>query len=129
MDEVLRRVRAGLREVLFEQFANAVVVINQEQMRRPVERVEGGLVHRDFKPDNVLVGNDGRVRVMDFGLAKRLHGEGTIDESSAATPDGMVVGTREYMSPEQLRGKPLEPSSDLFAFGIILFEQIGRAHV
>ncbi len=86
------------------------------------------IVHRDLKPSNIIITAQGHVKIMDFGLAKRLHGEGTIDESSAATPDGMVVGTREYMSPEQLRGKPLEPSSDLFAFGIILFELIAGRH-
>lgn len=86
------------------------------------------IVHRDLKPSNIIITTQGHVKIMDFGLAKRLHGEGTVDESSAATPDGMVVGTREYMSPEQLRGKPLEPSSDLFAFGIILFELIAGRH-
>ncbi len=86
------------------------------------------IIHRDLKPSNILITPQGRVKIMDFGLAKRLPGEGSLDESTAGTPDGMVVGTREYMSPEQLRGKPLEPSSDLFALGLILFEMVAGHH-
>jgi predicted Ser/Thr protein kinase/WD40 repeat protein len=82
------------------------------------------VIHRDLKPSNIIITAQGHVKIMDFGLAKRLPGEDSIQESSGGTPDGMVVGTREYMSPEQLRGKPLEPSSDLFALGLILFEMV-----
>ena len=86
------------------------------------------IVHRDLKPSNIIITPQGHVKIMDFGLAKRLPGDESIEESSAGTPDGMVVGTREYMSPEQLRGKPLEPSSDLFALGVILFEMVAGHH-
>ena len=86
------------------------------------------IIHRDLKPSNIIITPQGHVKIMDFGLAKRLPGDESIEESSAGTPDGMVVGTREYMSPEQLRGKPLEPSSDLFALGLILFEMVAGHH-
>ena len=86
------------------------------------------VIHRDLKPSNVIITAQGRVKIMDFGLAKRMPLEESMDESSAGTPTGMVVGTREFMSPEQLRGKPLEPSSDLFALGLILFEMVAGHH-
>jgi serine/threonine protein kinase len=86
------------------------------------------VIHRDLKPSNIIITPQGHLKIMDFGLAKRLPGDDSVAESSIGTPDGMVVGTREYMSPEQLRGKPLEPSSDLFAFGLILFEMIAGHH-
>jgi len=86
------------------------------------------IIHRDLKPSNIIITPQGHVKIMDFGLAKRLPGDESIEESSVGTPDGMVVGTREYMSPEQLRGKPLEPSSDLFALGLILFEMVAGYH-
>ncbi|MEO8358765.1 MAG: protein kinase [Vicinamibacteria bacterium] len=85
------------------------------------------VIHRDLKPSNIIITAQGHVKIMDFGLAKRLPGEDSMDESTG-TPDGMVVGTREYMSPEQLRGKPLEPNSDLFALGLILYEILSGEH-
>jgi predicted Ser/Thr protein kinase len=82
-----------------------------------------GLVHRDFKPDNVMIDASGCVKVLDFGLAKPLATESL--ESTAGTPltiKGQVVGTPAYMSPEQAQGLELDARSDVFSFGSVLYE-------
>jgi eukaryotic-like serine/threonine-protein kinase len=85
-----------------------------------------GIVHRDLKPANILVTSDGRVKILDFGLAKIASGSRDGSESSTqlitTTQPGMILGTVAYMSPEQARGKPLDARSDQFAFGLILYE-------
>jgi len=88
-----------------------------------------GLIHRDFKPDNVLLDPDGRARVTDFGLAR------VVDDTDAATPeaqpgpptitrDGALVGTPAYMSPEQLLGRPIDERADQFSFFVALYEAL-----
>src|SRR5881396_1856737 len=84
-----------------------------------------GIVHRDLKPENLFITADGRVKILDFGLAKLTRPEGTQSSAEAptlqvATDPGLVMGTVGYMSPEQVRGKPSDQRSDLFAFGAIL---------
>src|SRR5690606_35366818 len=135
----------------------------EQQRRRPLEIVEvflqagrglaaahaAGLVHRDFKPDNVLVGSDGLVRVSDFGLARAdptqlpeveppvddEDGEGgevrypvNLDDSdvlsSPLTQTGVVVGTPRYMAPEQHAGAPADARSDQFAFCVALYQAL-----
>ncbi|MEE3373445.1 MAG: serine/threonine-protein kinase [Planctomycetota bacterium] len=86
-----------------------------------------GVTHRDLKPENIMVGTDGRVKVLDFGLAKFATAEpqeveSTIDYDANVTQQGQVIGTPCYMSPEQAEGREVDGRTDLFSFGIILYE-------
>lgn len=87
---------------------------------------EKGIVHRDLKPDNVFITRDDRVKVLDFGLAKQAP-DATSEDSATMTgavptTPGTVMGTVGYMSPEQVRGQPLDHRSDIFSFGAVLYE-------
>jgi eukaryotic-like serine/threonine-protein kinase len=92
---------------------------------------EKGIVHRDLKPSNVKLTPEGKVKVLDIGLAKALTGEPSLPDVShsptltaVATKAGVVFGTAAYMSPEQARGKPVDKRADIWAFGCVLYEML-----
>src|SRR6185369_4639286 len=113
--------RMNLREVLdvVVQVASALAAAHQ-----------AGIVHRDIKPENVMLRPDGVVKVLDFGLAKLTEKNTAMMDSAAATvaktvtDPGTIMGTVQYMSPEQARGKAVDARTDIFSVGIVLYEMI-----
>ena len=92
---------------------------------------EAGVIHRDLKPANIKVRGDGAVKVLDFGLAKRVPvAEATPSDATTdlLTTVGMVVGTPAYMSPEQILGRAIDVRSDIFSFGVVLYESLTGTH-
>src|ERR1035441_7957813 len=92
---------------------------------------ERGIIHRDLKPANIKVTHDGKVKVLDFGLAKALQGDAATKNISnsptltlEATKAGIILGTAAYMSPEQAKGKAVDRRADIWSFGVVLFEML-----
>ena len=90
---------------------------------------EKGIIHRDLKPENIFITNDGRVKILDFGLAKLTQLDGNQSQTDVPTrrvdtDPGVVMGTVGYMSPEQVKGRPVDQRSDIFSFGAILYEML-----
>ena len=89
---------------------------------------EKGIVHRDLKPENVFITKDGRIKILDFGLAKLAQAPGSDSDdvtlTGSHTAAGVIMGTASYMAPEQVRGEGSDPRTDIFAFGAVLYEML-----
>jgi serine/threonine protein kinase len=122
--ETLRaRLRRGLA-------VEASLEIARQMLEALAAAHRAGVVHRDLKPENVMIRSDGYVKVLDFGLAKRLPSvlDSESEETARVSLPGQIVGTLAYMSPEQVQGQPIDARSDLFALGIVLYEMLAGHH-
>ncbi len=98
---------------IFLQICSAVIAIH-----------ERGIIHRDLKPDNIIVGKDERCSLIDFGLAKLVHGHGSDNWLRTLTMSGKVQGTIYYMSPEQAQGHRLDERTDIYSLGVMAYEML-----
>ncbi|TDI37349.1 MAG: serine/threonine protein kinase [Acidobacteria bacterium] len=124
-------------ETLAERMAKGPIAV-QEVLPLFLQIAEGleaahekGIVHRDLKPANIKVTPDGRIKILDFGLAKAMADEDATDAGASQSPTltrgtalGAIIGTAAYMSPEQARGKPVDKKADIWAIGSVLFEAL-----
>lgn len=117
LDVLMRRKRLSLSESLS---------IACEVAEALAEAHAHGIIHRDIKPSNIIITARGQAKVMDFGLAKVLAtaAESEAETQSLLTTPGAIVGTMPYMSPEQIRGEQVDPRSDIFSLGVVLYEML-----
>ncbi len=120
-------------ETLFERLARGRIP-TPDALRIALQLVEGieaahnkGVVHRDLKPGNVTINTEGRVKILDFGLAKSRDEEPPARSEPATTQTGIVLGTPSYMSPEQARGDVVDERTDIWSFGCIVYEMLTGA--
>ncbi len=107
----------GMIKMMGQMSAGQAIFIAKQVCEGMSEAHRLGIVHRDLKPGNIMLDREGHVRIMDFGIARSL-------EAKGITKQGMMIGTPDYMSPEQVEGKEADPRSDVYAFGVILFEMM-----
>jgi serine/threonine protein kinase len=119
-----------LRELLKEKSLDEAATLNiARQIAAALAATQrSGIVHRDIKPENIIVADEGAVKVLDFGLAKpdtltAANGANKFT-SAVETSSGLIIGTTAYMSPEQIRGKAVDSRTDLWSFGVVLFEML-----
>ncbi len=115
-ETLARRLRRCARRRRFFSVAEAAVVVWQVAQALAFSHGRQ-IIHRDLKPDNIMLTSRGRAKVMDFGIAR-------IAEGASTTEAGIRIGTPDYMSPEQLHGRPVDARSDLFSLGVIFYEMI-----
>src|SRR5258708_1067424 len=102
--------------------ARAVLDYSLQLCHGPAAAHGKGILHRDLKPANICVTNGGGLKILDFGIAKLASTRSP--EGALRTQTGAVFGTAEYMSPEQVRGTPVDPRSDIFSFGAVVYEML-----
>src|SRR5207247_7746866 len=108
-----------LTEAAGNQMAPRVALGVSRQICRGLEAAhEQGIIHRDIKPQNVLIDHKGEVKLMDFGIARMA------EAKEGMTQAGLIVGTPHYMSPEQVQGKQLDPRSDVYSVGTLIYEML-----
>jgi serine/threonine protein kinase/Tfp pilus assembly protein PilF len=117
------------REVLT---VDTALTIAEQAAEGLAEAHAQGIVHRDIKPQNLMITSRGQLKILDFGLAKRMRSSETVDNDAPTAPilskPGHVIGTMPYMSPEQVRGETLGASSDMFSLGVSLYEMLAGKH-
>jgi serine/threonine-protein kinase len=101
-----------------------ILALGKQLMQGLAAAHEAGIVHRDLKPGNIRITPDGRLKILDFGLAKELRPSTDDDMTAVATAKGQIVGTLPYMAPEQVEGRETDARTDLWALGCLLYEMV-----